>query len=872
VLLPMSATRPGTIAVAQEAGGYDWTPPRAVGIVVGTGIAYYLGAQLGLGLTIRPDAVSVLWPPNATLLAALLLTPTRDWWLIIAAALPAHLAVQLQGGVPIPMMLCWFVSNCFEALLGAAIMRKCCGGRGRIDSLRALWTFVVGVTFFATFTSSFLDAGFVVLNGWGDSSYWHVWRTRFFSNVLATQVIVPAVLSLDSRDWSGSKMTALRRVEAAMLAVLTVAACMVAFGPTSPRWHLGPSLIYAPLPVLVWAAVRFRSTGVNAVLLVVTFLAIRGAVNGGPFTTLAPEQDARAIQIVLVLLAIPLQMLAVLIEERERDVAQSRDRQRLHALTLKAARIGVWDVDLATGKTVLDEQFATMFDLPPWERRHISSWIMRMHPADRAAFEANLREAQASTAPRDESDDSPMPEAVCRVLHRDVTWRWILTRGIVLRRADGTPYRATGIVIDVTEPHQSGVAIRENEERMELAAATANLGFWSLDVVTGDLWMSEHCAALLGIGSHTERSGQVAELLLGPDPPEEERGGTSSPAPSGPVHVNEFSIVRENGDERWIATMARRVREDSGPSKRIIGVVRDVTERRRRDQDAVVREQALAHLARVATMGELSGTMVHELGQPIGAAMLNAETAKLLLERHRAVFPTDADEYHLLSVVTDDIVRDIRRADTVIGQLRSFMRRKQIEREVVELATVVADVMDLVRAELTKHDIVVQSDVAGEPMPVLANRTQMHQVLINLILNARDAMEAVPVGSRWLRITLRHDSEADCAHLIIIDSGTGIADDRLNEVFEPFVTSKAHGVGLGLAISRSIMIEHGGDLRAETGDGGAVLHLTLPLMPVVRPPEAVRHADVVPHADVVRPPPERKSAPARYEPNADATP
>src|SRR5215218_2128027 len=704
----MSATRASPVVLAHDAGGYDWTPRRAVAIVVGTGTAYYLGAQVGLALTIRPEAVSVLWPPNATLIAALLLTPTRDWWLILAAAFPAHLAVQLQGGVPVPMMLCWFVSNCFEALLGATIMRRFSGGRGRIDSMRALWVFVVGVSFFATFASCFVDAGFVVLNGWGESSYWHVWRTRFFSNVLATQVIVPAILSLDSRDWSGGwSMSPRRLAEAALLAALTLAVCVAAFVVTP--WDVGPSLLYAPLPVLVWAAVRFRSRGVNVVLLVVTYLAIRGAVlGGGPFTTLRPDEDARSIQIFLVLVAIPLQMLAMLIEERERAVAQSRDRQRLHALTLKAARIGVWDIDLVTGKTVLDDQFATMFDLPPWDRRYVSSWMVRMHPADRAAFQANLREAQQSAAPRDESDDSPIPEAVCRVLHRDVSWRWILTRGIVLRREDGTPYRATGIGIDVTEPHQSGVAIRENEERMELAAATADLGFWSVDVTTGDLWMSAHCAALLGIQGYQERPRRVVELLLGHDPLEEDPRGMDTPAPAPPLRMNEFSIVRENGEERWIATTMRRVREESGPSNRIIGVVRDVTERRRRDEEVAVREQALAHLARVATMGELSGTMVHELGQPIGAVTLNAETARLLLERHHNRLVDDVDEYRLLSAVMDDIVRDIRRADTVIGQLRSFMRREQIEREVVGLATVVEEVLDLVRAELVKHDIAVE--------------------------------------------------------------------------------------------------------------------------------------------------------------------
>ena len=131
--------------------------------------------------------------------------------------------------------------------------------------------------------------------------------------------------------------------------------------------------------------------------------------------------------------------------------------------------------------------------------------------------------------------------------------------------------------------------------------------------------------------------------------------------------AHEFSVIRENDEERWLATTARRVRDEAANTERLIGVVRDITERRKQDEEVEERQQALAHLARVATMGELSTTIVHELGQPVGAVTLNAETARLLIERNRAWVGGDASRFAVLHELIDDIVRDSRRAETVIA-------------------------------------------------------------------------------------------------------------------------------------------------------------------------------------------------------------
>src|SRR5438045_1070476 len=128
---------------------------------------YYLGCKVGFALTFQPHPVSVLWPPNSILVAALLLTPLRLWWFVLLAALPAHLAAQLQSDVPPMMIMCWFISNASEALIGAGLMYYVIGGPMRFQSLRNVGIFCLCVVFIGPFLSSFLDAAFVVWNHWG---------------------------------------------------------------------------------------------------------------------------------------------------------------------------------------------------------------------------------------------------------------------------------------------------------------------------------------------------------------------------------------------------------------------------------------------------------------------------------------------------------------------------------------------------------------------------------------------------------------------------------------------------------------------------------------------------------------------------------
>ena len=313
--------------------------------------AYYFGARLGFALTLQPTPVSTLWPPNAILLAGLLLTPPRRWAGILAATLGAHLAVQIQAAVPMPMVLCWFVSNCAEALLAATLLRRLAIAPPAFDRFRDAALFVVCAVLVAPFFSSFLDVWFVRLNAWGTSDFWTVWRTRFFSNVLATLTLVPVVVTVATSVRRIREVRASRWIEAGLGLAVLLLTCWLVF--VLPRAGSGtsPSLTYVVIPLLLVAALRFGPIGASVSSLVCAFIAISGTVMGrGPFVASTPLDNALAIQLFFIVAQITLMLLAAVMTDRVHAEERARTNQQQLELALSAARLVSWDYDIKTDR------------------------------------------------------------------------------------------------------------------------------------------------------------------------------------------------------------------------------------------------------------------------------------------------------------------------------------------------------------------------------------------------------------------------------------------------------------------------------------------------------------------------------------------
>jgi PAS domain S-box-containing protein len=279
----------------------------------------------------------------------------------------------------------------------------------------------------------------------------------------------------------------------------------------------------------------------------------------------------------------------------------------------------------------------------------------------------------------------------------------------------------------------------------------------------------------------------------------------------------EYALAFDN-DER--SYEARIVRCDGD---KILSMVRDITARKRAELEADAQRRQLAHLSRVANLVELSGTLAHELSQPLAAVLSNAQAARLMLDQT----PLDVEQ---LRAALDDVIKSDKRAGAVIDRLRTLLRKGEATLQPVDLGDVAREVIDLAYGELRSRRVTVNSSFSPSMPLVLGDRVQLQQVILNLVLNACDAMNGTPLTRRHLAVsTTANDGFVE---LVVSDCGPGIPHGQLERVFEPFVTFREHGLGLGLAISRSIVTTHKGWIRAENNvDGGATFRCLLPIAP-----------------------------------------
>lgn len=655
-------------------------------VLLAVAAAYFVASKLGFALTLSPNPISILWPPNALLLAVLLQTPPPRWWPILAAVFPAHLLAQLSVDVPMAMALSWFATNCFEALLGATLSYGLLQGPPRLERFRDVCVFLVCCVGIAPFLTAFLDIGAVRLNGWGEGEFWPLWRMRFFSNALAMLILVPVILS--ATQWSLRRpiRASWRQVEAIVLALVLLSLCAVVFSYVDAHYDIVITLTYCLLPILLLAAMRFNTAYVSNLILVMTLAAIWGTQHDrGPLIFDTPAENALALQLFLMFTAAPLLLLGALLGEWRRAEAQARSNEEQLNMALRAARMRSWNWDVRAMR--VHWSTGSLPDFVDFDcKANLESFLRLVHPADRAKVEAQL------------------------------------------------------------------------------------------NVSTSD------CVSF--------------EI--------------------------EFRALRVDGSYGWIASRGMPRFDEKGEMVTMVGVNSDITERRA--EAAQIRQQRdeLAHLSRVAMVGELSGAVAHELNQPLTAILCNAQAAQRLLRRQS---PSEIG----LEEILHDIVAENKRAGEIIRRLRELLKKGEVQLLPVDINGLVREVIVLEHSDLVARNIAVTTQLQRDVPMALADRVQVQQVLLNLIINAADAMHDNCVSERL--IAIRTSLEDDrFARIAVRDCGPGIAAEPPDQIFEPFYTTKAHGLGLGLTICRSIVNAHGGRLWAKNNEeGGATLMIDLPL-------------------------------------------
>jgi PAS domain S-box-containing protein len=372
-------------------------------------------------------------------------------------------------------------------------------------------------------------------------------------------------------------------------------------------------------------------------------------------------------------------------------------------------------------------------------------------------------------------------------------------------------------------------ALLESEARMTLASEAAGIGVWIWTLATDRVWGSERWLRLHGYA--TDATVTLAQVLarIDLDDRERMRSEVRDAGRSGGAFTLEYRVVLPDGVVRWILTSGRMYVDPQGKPARILGVAADVTGRKESERQIEQQRDQLAHLGRVMNLSELSGALAHELNQPLAIILTNAQAAQRLLQQQ----PPDLSEAREILV---DIVSEDERAGEIIKRLRGLLKTGETHLQPLSVNELVEDVLRIVRSGLAERGVKVHVALDASVPPVIGDRIQLQQVLLNLILNAGDAMSASPPSGRHLTLATTHHDRM--ARISVSDTGCGLPSNP-ERVFEAFYTTKKEGLGLGLSICRSIARAHNGRLWAEpmgasgvpgataTAGRGATFHLEL---------------------------------------------
>ncbi|HET9793771.1 MAG TPA: PAS domain S-box protein [Thermoanaerobaculia bacterium] len=283
----------------------------------------------------------------------------------------------------------------------------------------------------------------------------------------------------------------------------------------------------------------------------------------------------------------------------------------------------------------------------------------------------------------------------------------------------------------------------------------------------------------------------------------------------------ELYLLRKDGTEIPVEIGLSSVR--SGDAAFVLASVVDITARRQSELELARQRNELAHLSRLTTIGELAGSLAHEINQPLTAILSNAQAAQRLIERTPPDLAEVADILH-------DIVESDKHAGEVIRRLRTMLRKEEEHFERLDMSETVQDALKLARSDLLNHGVTVETELAAGLPAIDGDRVQLLQVLLNLVLNGIDAVANEPPERRRIFFgTARAEGEESAVHVWVGDSGPGIPEGELDRIFDPFFTTKQTGMGLGLSVCRTIVTAHGGRISATNDSGrGATFHVVLP--------------------------------------------
>jgi PAS domain S-box-containing protein len=501
------------------------------------------------------------------------------------------------------------------------------------------------------------------------------------------------------------------------------------------------------------------------------------------------------------------------ITERKRAEEALRESEDRISLAANTAGLGLWVWDAKRDESWVTREGRKMFGWGESEPVTLERFIHTLHPDDREPTREAMRRSLQNQGDY---------VAEYRIVLNGGAIRWITTRGRIEFDGNRNPVRMRGVSIDVSERKRA-------EETLEKQRAFLRQ---VIDIDPNFIFAKDREGRFTLVNQAVaDAYGTTVENLIGKtdadfNPNSEEveffhRMDLEVMDTLKQRFIPEERLTDAGGKARWLQTVKRPIVDKDGSATQVLGASTDITQRKETELELQRQREELAHLTRVSTIGELSASLAHELNQPLTAILSNAQAA----QRFLVAEPPDMEE---LREILKDIVQDDSRASEVIQRMRALVKKGEVAFVPLDLAEVIRDVVRLIHNDA----VLLNVDVALELNPALplvrGDRVQLQQVVLNLMINALDAMKDCPVDER--RVVLEAKQDAGAVRVAVRDRGIGLSSDKIDKIFQPFYTTKRDGLGMGLSISRSIIETHGGRLWVENNsDRGATFYCALPM-------------------------------------------
>jgi PAS domain S-box-containing protein len=513
------------------------------------------------------------------------------------------------------------------------------------------------------------------------------------------------------------------------------------------------------------------------------------------------------------------------ITERKRTEEVLRESEAKLQKAQRVAHFGWWERDFTNNQVSLSDEVCRIFglepvDLPEWHAR----WLKLIHPEDRPRA---AEVAAAALLP-----GGPRYDIEYRVVRPDGTERMVHSQGDVTWDESGRPLRQFGVLQDITELRRAEKELRASEEALRRSEAylseAQRLSHTGTTVfnATAAVYWSEESYRIWELDPLQGLPNQETILQrIHPDDRERVDVETEKALRQKRDFALDLRIVLPDGTVKYIEATGRPFFSTDGKLVEMVATYVDVTERKRAEAEHERLRQLeldLAHVNRMSMMGELAASLAHEILHPIATARNNARAGMRFLEQS----PPNLDEVREALAC---IVRDAERGKGIVDRIRDHIKKAPPRQDRFDFNQAIKEVIEMVQTQIEKDRISVRTRLMDCLNPVRGDRVQLQQVVLNLILNAVEAMSSIKEGARELSISSKQCQTSDLL-VEVQDSGAGIDLEHIERIFAPFYTTKTNGIGMGLSICRSIIAAHGGRLWAEANQPrGATFQFTLPL-------------------------------------------